>query len=262
MLLHWENRPKLAEAPVPDRLIYVLSGRTVVGAVLGEMMRFVIFCVMFLMASVGSWAQENLVVLPVDEAAEDASFFSYRSALLSAVIARDTEAVIALSSPDISLSFGGSEGHGAFRDRLNTPIDTVADKYRAHAPKLREAYWTELETALKMGGRFVEGAFYAPYTWLAPEPANTDPYDVYYVVGNNVRMRTAGHGDAPIKRHLSYNAVEIYPWDENSGYQEVRLPDGTEGFVSVRFLRSLLAYRAIFRKENGHWRMTGFQAGD
>jgi hypothetical protein len=202
------------------------------------------------------------VVPPIDEAAQDASFLAYRNALINAVIARDTEAVVALSSPTISLSFGGNEGHDDLRDNLNVPIENLSDEYKPRAPQMRAEYWNALETALKMGGRFVEGGFYAPYTWLAPEPPHVDPYDVYYVVGHNVRLRTAGNADAPILGHLSYHAVEVYQKDEDAAYQSIRLTDGTDGYVATKYLRSLLDYRATFYKQDGKWLMTGFLAGD
>jgi hypothetical protein len=207
-------------------------------------------------------AETNVIAPPVDEAAQDASFLQYRTALLNAVIARDTEAVIALSSPTISLSFGGSEGHDAFRDALNVPVEKLAVRYKPKAAQLREAYWQELETVLKMGGRFVEGGFSAPYTWLSPEPNHMDPYDVHYVIGHNVRMRTAGNIAAPVIRHLSYNVVELYQPVSGAEYQSVRLPDGTDGYVASQYLRFMLDYRANFVKLDGKWLMIDFLAGD
>ncbi|GEM_PF-5766755 len=112
------------------------------------------------------------MVPPIDEASQDVSFLRYRTALIDAVVARDTEAVVALASPEISLSFGGNEGHDEFRDFLNVPVGKLSDEYKPRAPQMRAEYWSALETVLKMGGRFVEGGFYAPYTWLAPEPRN------------------------------------------------------------------------------------------
>ena len=225
-------------------------------------MRLLIFCAALLLTPIILHAQGNLVVPPVDEAAQDASFLQYRTALLNAVIARDTEAVVALSSPAISLSFGSNGGHAELRDNLNIPIEKLSEKYKPLAPQMREEYWNALETVLKMGGRFVEGGFYAPYTWLAPEPPRADPYDVYYVVGHNVRMRTSGNVDAAILGHLSYNAVEVYQWNDDATYQDIMLPDGTTGFVATRYLRFLLDYRAIFYEHDGKWLMTGFLAGD
>jgi hypothetical protein len=225
-------------------------------------MRLLVFCAVLLFAPIALHAEGNLVVPPVDEAAQDVSFLAYRTDLINAVAARDTEAVIALSSPEISLSFGGNEGHDDLRDNLDVPVEKLAERYKEKAPQMREAYWNALETALKMGGRFVEGGFYAPYTWLAPEPQHMDPYDVYYVVGHNVRMRTGGNVAAPILGHLSYNAVEVHEWAEDAPYQSIKLPDGTMGFIATRYLRFLLDYRATFYKQDGKWVMTGFLAGD
>ena len=226
------------------------------------MMRFWIFAAMLLLAPAVVHGETNVIAPPVDEAAQDASFLKFRAALLKAVIARDTEAVIGFSSPTISLSFGGQEGHDDFRDALNVPVEKLSDEYKPQAAQMREAYWNELETVLKMGGKFVEGGFSAPYTWVSPEPNHMDPYDVDYVIGNNVLMRKAGNINAPVIRHLSYNVVEIYQPDEDATYQSVRLPDGTDGFVASRYLRFMLDYRANFIKQNGKWLMIDFLAGD
>ena len=217
---------------------------------------------MLLAAPVLAQGETNVIAPPIDEAAQDASFLQYRTTLLNAVIARDTEAVIALSSPTIALSFGGSEGHDAFRDALNVPVEKLAILHKPKAAQMREAYWQELETVLKMGGRFIEGGFSAPYTWVSPEPDHMDPYDVHYVIGHNVRMRKAGNIDAPVIRHLSYNVVELYQPVSGAKFQSIRLPDGTDGYVASQYLRFMLDYRANFAKLDGKWQMIDFLAGD
>lgn len=243
-------------------LINKSAGVRVVETNMGIVMRVGILCAMLCFMPAVVCAEKNVIAPPIDEAAQDASFLKYRNALLQAVVARNTEAVIALSSPTISLSFGGHEGHDDFRDKLNVPVEKLSDEYKPQAAQMREAYWQELETVLKMGGKFVEGGFSAPYTWVSPEPNHMDPYDVHYVIGKNVLMRSAGNINAPVIRHLSYNVVEIYPKDEDAAYQSVRLPDGTDGFVASRYLRFMLDYRANFYKHDGKWLMMDFLAGD
>lgn len=178
------------------------------------------------------------------------------------MIARDTEAVVAMSSTDKSLSFGGSEGHDEFRDFLNVPVEKLNDDYKPRTPEMCAKNWAALETVLKMGGKFVEGGFSAPYTWLGPEPNHMDPYDIYYVIGSNVLMRTADNINAPVIRHLHYNVVEMYPFDHDAPYQAIRLPDGTDVFAATQYLRFLLDYRANFYKHDGKWQMTSFLVGD
>jgi hypothetical protein len=254
---------KISElAMISGALINKSAGARVVETNMGNVMRLGILCAILWFMPAVVWAEDNVIAPPVDEAAKDASFLKYRNALLQAVVARDTEAVIAFSDPKISLSFGGQEGHDDFREALNVPVENLAERNKPKAAQLREAYWQELETVLKMGGKFVEGGFSAPYTWVSPEPDHMDPYDVHYVIGKNVLMRSAGNINAPVIRHLSYNVVAVYPKDGNAEYQSVRLPDGTDGFVASRYLRFMLDYRANFNKHDGKWLMTSFLAGD
>jgi hypothetical protein len=42
----------------------------------------------------------------------------------------------------------------------------------------------------------------------------------------------------------------------------VRLADGRTGFVRHDQVRSVLDYRAVFERREGHWLMTAFVAGD
>jgi hypothetical protein len=205
---------------------------------------------------------QNIVALPTDEASNDPSFLEYRTKLIAAVVARDTEAVIKHTDPDISLSYGGDAGHAAFRDFLNVPIEKLADDYKSKANELREEYWNELETVLKMGGRFQNDSFAAPYTWSAPYPKDSDPYEVYFIPGENVMLRADTNSTGRLISRLSYNVVTVPRWNPETDYQAIKLPNGQEGYMSSKYLRSLIDYRAFFSKLEGKWLMTVFIAGD
>ena len=205
---------------------------------------------------------QNMVARPIDEAGNDPSFLAYRTALIQSVKSRDTEAVVAASANDIHLSFGGHSGHNDLRDFLNVPIENLADEYKTEAPKMRDERWGALLKVLELGGRFQEGAFTAPYTWTAEVPEQSEAYETFFVTGSNVLLRTAGKQSAPIKSRLSYNIVYIPEWAEDEAYQNISLPDGTSGFLSVDYLRAQIDYRSIFAKQNGVWEMTVFIAGD
>ena len=205
---------------------------------------------------------QNLIAWPVDEAAKDPSFLTYRNAMLEAIKTQDTEALLKFVDPDIHLSFGGDVGHDAMRRSLNLSEDDLSEEYKSQATELRQAYWDELETVLRLGGRFRDRAFVAPYTWMAKTPEDADAYKTYFVTGSNVLLRSAGNADAPIITRLSYNIVYNDDWDPDADYQAIRLPDGQTGYLSSRYLRSQIDYRAIFSKVSGKWEMTMFIAGD
>ena len=62
--------------------------------------------------------------------------------------------------------------------------------------------------------------------------------------------------------------VEVSDWGGNKARGEkrdwikVKLSDGQSGYVAQEFIRSPIAYRAAFAKEEGRWLMTYFIAGD
>lgn len=205
---------------------------------------------------------QNMVALPVDEAAKDPSFLAYRTAFLKAVEAQDTEAVLQFTDPDIHLSFGGLSGRDAMRIFLNLSADDVSDDYKSQAAQMRQDYWDALEAVLRLGGRFDGGAFIAPYTWTAKYPEDVDAYDIHFVTGSNVLMRAAGNADASVIERLSYNIVFNDNWQEGADYQTIRLPDGRNGYLSSKYLRALIDYRATFVKSGDVWQMIMFIAGD
>lgn len=205
---------------------------------------------------------QNMVARPVDEAAQDPPFLAYRTALLKAVKAQDTEAVVQLSTSDIHLSFGGVSGSDALRDFLNVPVEKLSEEYKPQADFIRQSNWANLASAIQHGGRFQDGEFVAPYTWTAKLPENADAYATYFVMGENVLLREARSPSARVKKRLSYNIVYTVDWLEGAAYQGIKLPDGTTGYVSEIYLRHLLDYRAIFSNQNGEWQMRVFIAGD
>ena len=80
---------------------------------------------------------------PVDEADKDAALVAFRDGLRAAAEARDTDAVLAASCPEILISFGGDGGLDEFRAFLSVPEDTLSEEYKPQAQAMRDA---------KMGG--------------------------------------------------------------------------------------------------------------
>ncbi|MEQ9673450.1 MAG: hypothetical protein RLO10_03215, partial [Roseovarius indicus] len=143
-----------------------------------------IFFTLLLMALPVTLSAQELTLPPVDEAEEDESFLAYRDRLIAAVVARDIEAIVAMSAEDIRLSFGGASGHAALREYLTVDPKTFPEGQRHEAPALRQRNWADLETVLRMGGVFdSDGRFVAPYTWSFQTPDDMDPFEVMFVTG-------------------------------------------------------------------------------
>jgi hypothetical protein len=190
------------------------------------------------------------VLPPVDEAAAQPDFFTFRARLQLAVARRDTAAVVAVLHQDVKLSFGGDAGVRDFR-RL----------WRPDAP--RSPLWETLGTVLALGGSFNGGdTFTAPYVF-SRWPEGVDAFTHQAVVGTDVRIRSAPSAAAPVLGRLDFAIVALHGATRpGQTWTRIDHPGHAAAWVDSRFLRSPLDYRAIFTRLDGRWQMTAFLAGD
>lgn len=199
-------------------------------------------------------------VRPVDEAKKDASFLAFREKLISAVKKRDTKYLLSIVDRDIKASFGGDEG-----------IEDFKRMWKISSPKSK--LWDELLTVLTNGGKFdKEGKntyFAAPYSFNG-FPDDLDVFEYQLIFGNNVNLRAKPDLQAKVVAQLSYNVVKVDYQNsvsdkKNDGeyiWLKIETLGGKKGFVNAKFVRSPIAYRAIFEKKGRNWKMTAFIAGD
>ena len=185
----------------------------------------------------------------MDEADRDPSLISFRDALLASVAARDVDAVVASTCPDVYLSHGGEGGPEELRTNL---ADNAED------------YWSALQTTLSQPGYFDDqGEFWMPHQWQITLPADLDPTIAYFVTGENVTLRQGASSDARIIALISHEVVLIPQFQEGVDYQRILLTDGTPGFMHRDFLWSMTGYRAALAKsETGAWQLCTFVTGD
>ena len=188
-------------------------------------------------------------LMPADEAVRDPEFFAFRAQLQAAVARHDAEAVLAAADPKIRTSFGTGGG-----------IDELRKQWKL--PSAGSKLWDELGTVLAFGGAFQgTGLFSAPYVFARwPEPF--DSFEHVAVLGTNVRVRAEPGPNGKILASLSFDVVKLAAPAADSEWTKVKLRDGRTGYVSSRYVRSPVDYRALFNKVGGRWRMTAFVAGD
>jgi hypothetical protein len=186
-------------------------------------------------------------LMPVDQAATQPDFFTFRARLQSAIARRDEAAVLAVADPGIRTSFGADEGLETFRIKLRDPQATL---------------WVDLATALALGGTFQSpDSFVAPYVFAA-WPKGLDSFECAAVTGDRVRVRASAAPDSAVVGSVSYEIVQVLPAQRESAMTPVRLASGRTGFIASAFVRSPIDYRAIFQKTAGQWRLRAFVAGD
>jgi hypothetical protein len=184
---------------------------------------------------------------PVDQAAMQPDFFIFRARLQAAIAGRDEAALLAAVDPGIRLSFGDDNGLDELRKQVRDPKSTL---------------WTELATALALGGTFTSAtSFTAPYVFAA-WPQGLDSFECVAVLGERVRVRETAAADSAVVGSVSYEIVQVLPAARAGEPVHVRLANGVTGFVAPPFVRSPIDRRAIFERAGSRWVMRSFVAGD
>lgn len=206
---------------------------------------WLVIATMTLFASASALAQQGPAP-PVDEAGRAESLVRFRDSLLHALEQGDTTGVLARFHPDVRLDFGGGEGRDLLRARLREDAEL----------------WSELREVLTHGGRFIDDSTFAAPYWYTIEV--DDPFDVWIVVGTDVRVLQEPRRDAPVLTTLSDVVVRMHYLAPGvaDGWGGVVLADGRRGYVPDRFLRSPVGYRVIVSRRGGAWVITAFVAGD
>jgi hypothetical protein len=195
-----------------------------------------------------AWAQQGKL-LPVDDAARDPGLFATRAQLQSAIARRDADAVLAVIDPRIRAGFGGNDGIAAFRRQWGFPGST-------------SRLWSELGTALALGGSFQNpDTFVFPYVY-SRWPEDKDAFESVAVLGNNVNVRSAPRLDSAVLARLSFDVLKLAGGGLGGEWTAVQLPDGRKGYIASRYVRSSVGYRGFLVRKNGAWRLTTFVAGD
>ncbi len=201
-------------------------------------------------------AQERYV-LPIDQGKKDASFVGFRQKLTEAVKKRDQKFIISILDRNIKNSFGGDGGIREFKETWK--IDDS-----------KSAFWTEMLIVITNGGNFFDkNIFTAPFSFDS-FPKDLDAFDYQMIFGSNVNLRSKPRQASKLIARLSYNVIKV---DFDNSVKEKRSEDkfswlkietlgGKKGFVSAKFVRSSIEYRAIFEKTNGKWRLGAFVSGD
>jgi len=190
---------------------------------------------------------------PIDEALQDQSFLMFRNEMLDAIKGKDSALLLSLISPTVEVGFGGDP---------NT-VEEFAKVWHIDSPD--SPLWDDLGTALRMGGTFAthngQRLFCAPYVSGA-WPSDADPFSYTAVIARNVRLRAQPDLNAPVLGTLSYNILKVDDGTADRHWVKVITDNGTVGFVSAKFLRTSIDYRAFFTQIDGRWMLTAFVAGD
>lgn len=212
---------------------------------------FVIGC------SLPAGAQERRLD-PLDEAAKDASWVSFRQTLRAALVKRDREFVLSILDPNVRSGLEGGRGPDEFRNQWQLDSDT-------------SPLWPELAAVLALPSawhRPDEGPAELCVPYVAVRwPQDMDAYRGGAIIAPKVAAKSEPYGASNTVATLSYNIVEVADWEvddrspaSRQKWVRVKLRRG-EGFVREEQIRSPIEHAACFAKGESGWRLMGFGPG-
>ncbi|MCA1662265.1 MAG: hypothetical protein LC648_09000 [Novosphingobium sp.] len=186
---------------------------------------------------------------PRDECAKLPGFVAFRDKLFAAAKARDADALAALADPKINLDFGGGAGKDELRKRLADP---------------ERALWSEIGALAGLGCAADGGIATMPWIFSRLPESYQDASIAMLGAGAELALREKPEADAKVLRTLAWPLVELpgSGFDPKARFTEVRLADGSRGYLETARLRSLLDYRLIADRQGETWRVTALIAGD
>ena len=189
---------------------------------------------------------------PIDEGSKNPDFKVFRDKLLMVIEQKDVAFLKKHVAPDIK---DNSE---------NRTIDWIrfSKEWNLNQNPSTSNVWNVLRKVLLLGGRFdKEGVFTAPYTFT---DFSASVYEFEAVIDQNVKIYEKPLLTSKVLGTISYEIVKYgnFLKEQNlKNWTPIVTSSGIKGYIQSNFLRSPLDYRASFKKINGEWKLTMFQAG-
>jgi hypothetical protein len=207
-----------------------------------------------LVLPLGAGAQERRLE-PVDEAAKDASWASFKKRLVAAIEKRDRKFILGILDKNVRTGLEGGRGASEFRKLWELDSEASPLWHELRAVMALPAAWHRPDK-----GRAELCVPYVAVRW----PQDMDAFKGGAIIANDVPVKSTPTANADTVATLSYNMVEVADWevddrDAASKQKWVRiwLKSGI-GFVPEEQIRSPVEHTACFVKGETAWRLVGF----
>jgi len=200
---------------------------------------------------------QGIRISPLDEAAENRDWQTFKERLLTALEARDRKSLLVAIDPTVDNGPEQQSGLEEFQRRW-----ALDDE--------KSPLWRELTKAMRLGGAFVKDGqgqrFCAPYV-AARWPTDYDPFRFGAIVSEDVLVKSEPSSGSRTVARLAYELVPVEDWevaDATPGFPQkwtkIRLRDAN-GFIPEEQVRSPIEHMACFSRQTGAWRLVSFTAG-
>ncbi len=203
--------------------------------------------------SISGASADNLKVKPFDQSVRDAGLAAFLDRFRDAVDDRNAGAVVAAARPDV-IVFNDPDGGG-----VETLRKQLTDGWSGADA---DAYWSEMDKALALGGGFLaDGRYCAPYVYAYPLPGAKDNLSDAFVIRDRAKLYEKPAAESGVLGHFSYTVVPIERWLDRD-WVEVLLADGRKGYLSRKDFRIRGDYHLCFAEAPDGWRLTVFDVGE
>jgi hypothetical protein len=192
---------------------------------------------------------------PVDEAAKDASWASFKKRLVAAIEKRDRKFILGILDKNVRTGLEGGRGASEFRKLWELDSEASPLWQELRAVMALPAAWHRPDK-----GRAELCVPYVAVRW----PQDMDAFKGGAIIASDVLVKSTPTANADTVATLSYNMVEVADWevddrDAASKQKWVRiwLKSGI-GFVPEEQIRSPVEHTACFVKGETAWRLIGF----
>ena len=196
-------------------------------------------------------------LLPVDEAAGDATWTRFRARLIEALQKHDRKFIDGIIDRGVR-NISDLNGVGEFRKlwELDNPASPL---------------WSELPKVLFLGSVQVKQekvsevcAPYVYFKWPSNAPDDTNAA----VIAREALLQARPSFASPALQTLSFDLIAVADWevadegkDNKQLWVAVKTPAGS-GYLPQEQVRSPLEYRACFVKRDAGWRLSGLEVGE
>ncbi len=188
---------------------------------------------------------------PRDECLSVDGYFDLRQKFEDIVKRRDAKALLAMTSPTISWSFGGDASKSQF-----------AAEWKLESGRA-SPIWAELDKIIRLGCANEDKNVIMPHFFSQKIPDEDQGVgSVALVLGPEVKLRTGPSTTTPIKAIMNWDVVELGEADPNGKWTAVKTTDGKSGYIRNDYLRNRTDYRIAFERSAKGWQITYFIAGD